>query len=166
MATVTLEEFVHAHYANGRGMALMTAGGGLVGVLLGGWFLSEASFESDYQMGGLFVLAMLVVTAIGAAWWRMRSDPTRSGVYQKLRETERVAWVTLARGMRPIWMFYRDDGEVIAVPSTTPGPARFATADLMALFRQTYPQAMLGSSEENSKAYFAVLEKRGASLKL
>lgn len=166
MATVTLEEFVHSHYANGRGMALMTAGGGLVGVALGGLFLSNASFDSDYQMGGLFVLAMLVITAIGGAWWWMRRDPTRTGLYQKLREIERVAWVTYSGRMRPVWMFYRDDGEVIGVPCTTPGPARFDPADLMALFRQTYPNAMLGDSEANGKAYFADLERRGVALRV
>lgn len=166
MAKVTLEELVHSHYANGRGMALMTAGGGLVGVALGGLFLSEASFESDYQMGGLFVLVSLLVTAAGGAWWWMRRDPTRTGLYQKLRETERIAWVALSGRLRPVWMFYRDDGELIAVPSTTPGPARFAEADLMELFRQTYPNAMLGDSEANGKAYFADLEKRGVALRV
>ncbi len=153
---VTMESFVHSHYANDRGLALMVVGAGLLGMGLGGLFLSKAHYDSDLQMGLTLVGASLLTTAVGALWWHLRRDPTRTGMYQKLvGEAGRILWVY--QTTRSCY-FYRDDAEVLRIPLTWPGPSRFGARELATLFAATYPRAMHGETDENSRRYFASVD--------
>lgn len=152
-AAVTMESLVHSHYANDRGMALMVVGAGLLGMGLGGLFLTKAHSDSDLQMGFAVVAASLLTTAIGALWWNLRRDPTRTGMYRKLvGEAGHILWVYQTTAS---CYFFRDDGDVMRIPLTWPGPSRFGARELATLFIATYPRAMHGMTDENSRRYFA-----------
>jgi hypothetical protein len=164
MNGLTIERVVHSHYANGRGMAMMVTLTGVLGLAAGGYFALTSDYDSDREVGLLILAAAACVTAIGGLWWWMRTSPTRTAMYRLLVvEKDRIVWVerTRFRGSASMYFFKRDDGGIVGLPLTWPGPGTLDPAALVECFRATYPHAMHGSSEENDRRYHAMLKERG-----
>lgn len=167
MSDLTIEQFIHAHYVSGRGGGIALGVVGALGVVLGLVFASEVHDAGERQVGFLFAGISLAVAFGGAAWWRMRRDPTRTPLHAQLvGERDRVVWVYRG-GFHTggdVYMFARDDGRMIGVALKRPGPGSFSADELAKCFARAFPKAMHGETKQNNERYFALLEERGVEL--